>query len=103
MIITPGQKLSLTVRPQLGNTEIIYVAVPDLPEYIQPGRRILLDDGNLELEVIDKSEEEITTQVLIGGKLSSHKGVNLPGAKFKPESPTAKDIEDLTFGSIIDI
>jgi len=96
--LIPGQKLTLTVRPQLGNAEIIYIAFPDLPEYVQSGRHILLDDGNIELDVIDKTNENITTQVLIGGKLSSHKGVNLPGANLKPESPTAKDIEDLAFG-----
>lgn len=96
--LIPGQKLTLTVRPRLGNAEIIYVAFPDLPEYVQPSRHILLDDGNIELDVIDKTDEDITTQVLIGGKLSSHKGVNLPGAKLKLKSPTAKDIEDLAFG-----
>jgi pyruvate kinase len=93
-----GQKLTLTVNPRLGDEEIIYVAFDELPRYVHADNRILLDDGRIELKVIGKTDEDIQTQVIVGGKLKSHKGVNLPGAKIKLVTLTEKDLADLAFG-----
>lgn len=98
VFIEPGQKLKLTVNPRIGNQEIIYVAFDDLPRYVQSDDRILLDDGRIELKVIGKTDEDIQTQVIVGGKLKSHKGVNLPGVEFGLVSLTEKDLADLAFG-----
>ena len=65
---------------------------------MQPGDRILLDDGNLELGVVAVNGEEVETSVLIGGMLKPNKGMNLPGARLSTPALTEKDRRDLAFG-----
>ncbi len=77
---------------------IIPMDVPNLLDAIEPGNRILLDDGNLEMEVVQLTSDAILAKVVLGGKLSSNKGVNLPGAKLVIPGFTEKDEEDLVFG-----
>jgi pyruvate kinase len=80
------------------NAVIIPMDVPNLMDAIEPGNRILLDDGNLEMEVIQVKSNAISAKVVLGGKLSSNKGVNLPGAKLVIPGFTEKDEDDLIFG-----
>ena len=80
------------------NAVIIPMDVPNLMDAIEPGNRILLDDGNLEMEVVQVKSNAISAKVVLGGKLSSNKGVNLPGAKLVIPGFTEKDEEDLIFG-----
>ncbi len=77
--------------------------VPNLEDSLEPGGRILLDDGNLELEVVNCAEAGILTKVIIGGVLFSHKGVNFPTAQLNIPGFTEKDREDLKFGLTHDI
>jgi pyruvate kinase len=77
--------------------------VPPLGDSLEPGNRILLDDGNLELEVISTSDDGIQTKVIMGGLLTSHKGVNFPTSHLNIPGFTEKDQEDLTFGLTQDI
>lgn len=72
--------------------------VPDFNQAVHPGSRILLDDGHLELEVIEVGADQVSARVVMGGPLSSHKGVNLPGANLLFPGFTEKDREDLEFG-----
>lgn len=72
--------------------------VPDLHKAVLPGNHILLDDGNLEMEVTKITGDRIDAVVLLGGELKSHKGVNLPGANLAFPSFTKKDRKDLAFG-----
>jgi pyruvate kinase len=72
--------------------------VPNLARAVKPGNRILLDDGHMELKVLEVIGETVKTRVVFGGTLTSHKGVNLPGADLKIPIPTEKDINDLEFG-----
>jgi pyruvate kinase len=97
-VLTPGASLTLTSREVTGNEQIIPVDFPDLAKCLAPGNRILLDDGNLELVVVSLSDEEVETQVVIGGILKPNKGVNLPHANLTIQALTEKDIEDLEFG-----
>ncbi|MEW5868935.1 MAG: pyruvate kinase [Chloroflexota bacterium] len=92
------QKLTLTTHPVLGNERVISVDIPGLVDACQPGQRILLDDGNLELQVTAVKADHVETQVILGGVLLPHKGVNLPGASLCIDGFTPKDQEDLTFG-----
>lgn len=80
------------------NDTLIPLDVPNLARGVAPGNRILLDDGHLELEVKSVDGEAVITQVILGGKLTSNKGVNLPGAALGIPSFTRKDREDLAFG-----
>ncbi|HEV7500933.1 MAG TPA: pyruvate kinase, partial [Vicinamibacteria bacterium] len=65
---------------------------------VSPGDRILLDDGNLELRVVKASLHEVECEVVHGGTLGPHKGMNLPGVKLSTPALTEKDRRDLTFG-----
>jgi pyruvate kinase len=71
---------------------------PELEKVVGKGNRVLLDDGNLELEVTNIRDQEIEAKVLLGGYLSSHKGVNVPGAHLTIPGFTEKDKADLAFG-----
>ena len=93
-----GQSLTLTTQPVPGDKRIIPVDFPELVGSAQPGGRILLDDGNLELLVEKVSGNQVETKVVLGGILKSHKGVNLPGARLNIAGFTAKDEADLAFG-----
>ena len=79
-------------------TKIIPVQIPNIIHHIQKGSRILLDDGNLELVTTDIQQDEIVAEVVLGGKLSSHKGINFPGIYFNIPGFTEKDRADLEFG-----
>lgn len=96
--LVPGQPFCLTTRPVPGDSRIVSVDFPQLPDSVRVGSRILLDDGNLELVVISVNGEDVETRVVIGGILKTRKGVNLPGVALDISSITAKDEADLNFG-----
>jgi pyruvate kinase len=77
---------------------IIPMEVPDFEKSMTRGARVLIDDGKLELQVIKVADESVEGRVVIGGKLTSRKGVNLPGADLGFASFTPKDHADLEFG-----
>jgi len=96
--IQPGQVLSLTTEEVMGDEKLVSVDLPGLAESVSPGNRILLDDGNLELEVTGVDHGRVVTRVILGGVLKPNKGVNLPGAKIHIPGFTDKDRADLAFG-----
>lgn len=96
--IVPGQTLTLTTQAVLGDSQVAPIDFPQLLESVKPGSRILLDDGNLELLVEEVHDDRVDCEVILGGILKSHKGVNLPGAKITIPGFTEKDKEDLVFG-----
>jgi pyruvate kinase len=96
--IEVGQPLIITTSPILGDGRTVSVDFADLPRSVQAGGRILLDDGNLELAVTAVADDSVETRVVTGGRLKSHKGVNLPGARVDIPSLTEKDEADLAFG-----
>ena len=93
-----GQKLIITTEKVIGNAERIYTSYQAMPRDVKPNDRILIDDGNLELKVIETIGHEIITEVVYGGILKSKKGINLPNTKVSEPSLTDKDKEDLLFG-----
>jgi pyruvate kinase len=96
--LVPGKTITLTTRTVLGDENLVSVDYPELPRVLEPGKRILLADGIMELKVLAVSGTEIQTEILLGGTLTDHKGVNLPGAKLDIPGFTKKDEEDLAFG-----
>lgn len=76
----------------------IPVAFVELFELVSAGDRILLDDGHLALKVVECGARQLRAEVLVGGKLSSHKGINLPGVRLSIPGFTEKDRADLAFG-----
>lgn len=76
----------------------IPVTYPNLHEDVKPGQHLLLDDGLLEVVVKSVSGKEVTCEVVNGGMLTSHKGLNLPETETKISAITDKDKDDLAFG-----
>src|SRR5512142_2312010 len=92
-----GARFTLTTRPVDGTREMAHVDFPELPQAVQPGNRILLDDGLIELKAIATNETDVVTEVITSGALLPHKGVNLPGVSRKISALTDKDRGDLEF------
>ncbi|PTL84084.1 pyruvate kinase [Vitiosangium sp. GDMCC 1.1324] len=82
-----------------GTDEIVSTTYPFLAADVNPGDRILLDDGLLELKVLETDKKQlIRTKVIHGGILKNNKGINLPGVAVRADALTPKDREDLVFG-----
>jgi pyruvate kinase len=97
--LVPGRTLTITVDEEvLGDAEIVSTTYPHLAEDVKPGDRILMDDGLLELRVLDTDGTRVRTEVVEGGTLGESKGINLPGVKIRAEAMSEKDREDMAFG-----
>lgn len=97
-ILKTGRNICLTPRTLKGNREIISVSYPGLAGDVHIGSLILVDDGNIELEVISiEASGEVQCRILKGGALSSHRGINLPGLRVNLPSITEKDFGDVDF------
>ncbi|MGZ9226808.1 MAG: pyruvate kinase [Anaerolineales bacterium] len=85
--------------PPEGTGQKIPVDFRQLFDSVRTSERLLLDDGRLTLEVVSvKEHNALTAKVIIGGTLSSHKGINLPGVQLRIAGFTEKDEADLAFG-----
>lgn len=95
-----GDSFILTSRQLSGTQTISSVTYEPLVEEVPTGATILLDDGKVEMRVVDKDMEarELHCEVVVGGKLSNSKGVNFPGVYLSIKALTEKDKVDLAFG-----
>ena len=98
IVLETGATIILTTKHTTGNTHKISVTYAGLAKDVTEGDTILLADGTLELTVVAVNPPEITCQVVVGGELCSHKGVNMPSGKLRSKTLTEKDKADLTFG-----
>jgi len=96
--LEPGATFVLTSDDIVGTSDRVSVSYRGLPGDVKEGDRLLLADGMMELEVLYSRGPDITTRVITGGVLTSHKGVNLPTASMKLQTLTDKDRRDLKFG-----
>lgn len=99
VIVSPGDEITFaTGEPFEGNAERVYMNYSSFPRDVNPGEKILLDDGKLIFEVISSDKEsEVKAKVIQGGPLRSKKGVNLPNTNISLPALTEKDIEDAIF------
>jgi pyruvate kinase len=95
VLLTAGEEVVLTSKPVVGHDAEIPVQYPTLPKLVEPGDRILMDDGLLEVIVLESSVEDIRCRVVTGGLLQSNKGMNLPRAHTSIPAITEKDKSDL--------
>src|SRR5436190_1196110 len=93
-----GDELRIGAGAGDGGPGRVFTPYADLIAYAEPGSRLLLDDGKIELRVRERRDGELVTEVVNGGKLGEHKGINAPGVKLPAAAVTAKDEEDLKFG-----
>jgi len=97
MELTAGQVVTITTDEILGEAGRIPTIYKSLPTDVVAGDRILLDDGLMELEVLDSDGKDVRCRVISGGMLKDRKGINLPGVKVSAPALTEKDREDLEF------
>ncbi|SDZ21580.1 pyruvate kinase [Proteiniborus ethanoligenes] len=97
--LVEGQEFTLTTRDVLGDDKICSITYEGLPNDVKPGDVILIDDGLIELNVIDViNNSDIRCKVINPGPIKNHKGVNVPGIKINLPAVTKKDIDDIIFG-----
>lgn len=93
-----GDILTFTNEKCVGTKEKIYVSYPNLAGDVKVGNIIMIDDGKIEVKVVDiTKEKDVKVQVTLGGVLSSKKGINLPDTKISLPALTDKDLIDLEF------
>lgn len=95
--------ITITTRDVTGTADLISTTYQSLPQDVKAGDRILLDDGLMELRVLAANETDVQCQVVHGGILKEHKGINLPGVAVSAPALTEKDREDLRFGVMHDV
>ncbi len=95
--LQPGKHFTITTRTITGDAERVSTTYMDLPKDVRADDKILLDDGKLRLRVLEVTATDVLCEVIVGGTLSAHKGINLPGVAVSAPSFTAKDLQDLDF------
>lgn len=95
IILTEGQQFTLDLTGKPGDQHRVTLPHPEIFAAMTPGLELLLNDGLIRLRVDDFTADTAHTTVLIGGELSDHKGVNVPGVKLPISALTEKDKKDL--------
>lgn len=90
-----GARFTITTQSVLGNHERASTNYADFAQDVQPGDRILLADGAVELRALSSDGVEVVTEVIAGGAIGDRKGINLPGVAVSTPSLTKKDMADL--------
>ncbi|MFT4094429.1 MAG: pyruvate kinase [Niabella sp.] len=98
MPVKPGDKFIFTSHKIIGNKDKLYIHYPNFHKDVKVGNKIMIDDGKLEV-IVKKilPNNDVEVEVLLGGYISSKKGVNLPDTKISLPALTAKDLTDLDF------
>ena len=98
VMLDAGQTFTLTTEEIEGDKSRVSITYDGLAEDVEIGKRILIDDGLIELEVKKIAGTEIVCKVLNGGELGQRKGVNVPNVPVRLPALTEKDREDIVFG-----
>lgn len=103
IILEVGQKFIITADEYPGDDAKVSTTYKQLPQDVEAGQDLLLDDGNLRLKIDKVSGNDVHTTVVIGGKLSNNKGINIPGSNLSVPALSDKDITDLELGVQLDV
>lgn len=98
VLLNPGDVFTITTEDVPGTKELVSTTHKGLPQDAHPGDTILIDDGKIQVRVLSVDGPRVVTEVLIGGQVSDHKGVNLPGAAVSVPALSEKDRIDLEWG-----
>ena len=96
--LVAGQTFTLTTREVEGTKEICSITYKDLPQDVQPGGTIMLDDGLIKLQIQTVNDTDIVCTVLNSGKIKNKKGVNVPGVHLSMPYMSQRDKDDIIFG-----
>lgn len=97
VLLKAGQRLTITPRDIMGTATLVGTTFKTLAENVEQGSRILLSDGLIELRVHEVDGDDVVCDIINGGMLGEHKGINLPGIPVRVPSLTEKDAIDLEF------
>jgi pyruvate kinase len=99
VVVNDGDLITFTTAEDiLGTAQKVFMKYKNFPNDVNPGERILLDDGKLIFEIVETDKNtEVLARVIQGGELKSKKGVNLPNTKISLPALTEKDIADAIF------
>ena len=97
IILKKGNKFVFDQKKDVGDENRVYLSHKEIYNCVKKDTVILIDDGKIKLEVIEKTGTQIVTQIIDGGTLTSNKGLNLPNAILETDSLTLKDKKDLKF------
>jgi len=97
-VLEAGQRFTLTTREVEGTKDICAITYKNLPQDVQVGTTIMIDDGLIRMTVEEKTDTDIVCLVANGGPVKDHKGVNVPGVHLTMPYMSAADREDLLFG-----
>jgi pyruvate kinase len=99
VVVNDGDLINFTTAEDIiGTAKKVFMKYKNFPNDVNPGERILLDDGKLIFEIVSTDKKtEVMAKVIQGGELKSKKGVNLPNTKISLPAMTEKDIEDAIF------
>ena len=97
VMLETGQRFVLDVSPAQGDAARVQLPHPELFASLKAGDRLLIDDGKVRLKALDVSDERIEAEVMVGGKVSNSKGVNVPDVVVPIPALTDKDRSDLAF------
>ncbi len=103
VFLEEGKETIITIDDILGTAERFGTLYKLLPKDVHPGEQVLLDDGNLTLEVIEKDDRDVRCKIIHGGILKDKKGINLPNSDVSAPSMTEKDIRDAHFGAEVGV
>ena len=98
VMLQEGAEFTLTSEDIVGDEHRVSITYSGLTEDVMPGRKILIDDGLIELEVVGITENDIVCKVINGGELGEKKGINVPNVPVRLPAITDKDREDIKFG-----
>lgn len=97
MELRAGSDARITTRQIAGSDGAIPTSYKNLPDDVRPGDRILIDDGSIELRVNGLDDRDVLCEVISGGIVYDHKGINLPGVAISAPALTEKDLQDVSF------
>jgi len=101
--LNAGDLFVLTTQDIVGDEKRVATNYPDLAHVVEPGTRLLLDDGAIALVVESTTRTDVVCRVINGGVLGERKGINLPGVSLPIDSLTEKDISDLKWAVAQDV
>ncbi|PKQ32903.1 MAG: pyruvate kinase [Actinobacteria bacterium HGW-Actinobacteria-2] len=93
--LVPGQRFIITIEEVEGTAERASTTLKTLTDDVSVGDQILINDGAIELVALEVTDTDVVTEVLVGGKVSDHKGINLPGVPVSVPALSEKDERDL--------
>ncbi len=104
IFLEPGATFVMTSRAVEGTVDMVSLDYPPLPREVNPGDALYLNDGLIALQVEEvRDQTDIITRVLIGGALTSRKGINAPRVQLSAQVPTEKDKRDIQLAVDLDL